>query len=154
MTDKKPAPGRYKVTNWRQYSATLKARGSLTMWLDPGMHWLAQPNGKLGRDQTFSDAAIDFFLTIQCLYGLLLHQSLGVAQSLLELASLDWPVPDFSTVSRRQKTLQVRLPYRPKKGRWTCWWILPASSSWVKANGSGAPTGPSIVGSGVKCIWP
>lgn len=116
MTDKKPAPGRYKVTNWRQYSATLKARGSLTMWLDPGMHWLAQPNGKLGRDQTFSDAAIEFFLTIKCLYGLPLRQSMGMVQSLLALAGLDWPVPDFSTVSRCQKTLQVRLPYWPKKG--------------------------------------
>lgn len=116
MTDKKPAPGRYKTTNWKEYNAALKARGSLTMWLDTGMHWLAQPNGKRGRDQTFSDAAIEFCLTIKCLYGLPLRQSLGMVQSLLQLAGLDWPVPDFSTLSRRQSTLHVRLPYQPKKG--------------------------------------
>jgi len=30
-------------------------------------------------------------------------------QSLLRLAGLDWKVPDYSTVSRRQKTLQVAI---------------------------------------------
>ena len=30
-----------------------------------------------------------------------------MTQSLLRLAGLDWPVPDYSTISRRQKTLQV-----------------------------------------------
>lgn len=34
-------------------------------------------------------------------------------QSLLQLAQLDWPVPDFSTVCRRQKTLQTTLSYQP-----------------------------------------
>jgi len=32
-----------------------------------------------------------------------------MTQSLLRLAGLDWPVPDYSTVSRRQKTLQVAI---------------------------------------------
>ena len=41
-----------------------------------------------------------------------LRQTLGLVQSLLQLASLDWPVPDYSTLSRRQKMLQVQLPYR------------------------------------------
>ena len=36
-----------------------------------------------------------------------------MVQSLLQLARRDWPVPDFSTVCRRQKTLQVALKYRP-----------------------------------------
>lgn len=30
-------------------------------------------------------------------------------ESLLCLAGLDWPVPDYSTISRRQKTLQVAI---------------------------------------------
>ncbi len=34
--------------------------------------------------------------------------------SLLKLAGLNWPVPDYSTLSRRQKTLQVKIPYRSK----------------------------------------
>jgi hypothetical protein len=52
------------------------------------------------------------FLSIKCLFGLALRQSLGLIQSLLHLAGLAWRVPDFSTLSRYQKTLQVQLPYR------------------------------------------
>ena len=47
--------------------------------------------------------------------GLPLRQSLGLVQSLLTLAQLDWPVPDYSTVSRRQQRLQVQLPYQPRR---------------------------------------
>ncbi len=32
---------------------------------------------------------------------------------LAKLAGLSWQVPDYSTVCRRQKTLKVRIPYRP-----------------------------------------
>ena len=68
-----------------------------------------QPSGKRGRSQTFSDAAIQFCLSIKCLFNLPLRQAMGMTQSLLHLAGLDWPVPDYSTVSRRQKTLQVAI---------------------------------------------
>ena len=110
--DKKPRT-RYRTTNWPQYNAALKARGSLTVWLDKDMRWLAQPSGKRGRDQIYSDAAIEFCLSIQCLFNQPLRQALGMVQSLLELAQLDWRAPDFSTVCRRQKALQVALKYRP-----------------------------------------
>ena len=40
------------------------------------------------------------------------RQTTGFVQSLLRLIGLDWSVPDFSTVCRRQKTLNVSLPYR------------------------------------------
>lgn len=36
--------------------------------------------------------------------------------SLLRLAGLDWPVPDSSTLCRRQKTLAVQIPYRSADG--------------------------------------
>jgi hypothetical protein len=36
--------------------------------------------------------------------------------SLLRLAGLDWPVPDFSTLCHRQKTLAVQVPYRRADG--------------------------------------
>ena len=110
--DKKPKT-RYRTTNWSQYNAALKARGSLTVWLDKDMRWLAEPSGKRGRGQIYSDAAIEFCLSIKCLFNQPLRQALGMVQSLLELAQLDWRAPDFSTVCRRQKTLQVALKYRP-----------------------------------------
>ena len=83
------------------------------MWLDRDMQWLAAPGGKRGRNPTFSDAAIQFCLSIKCLFAQPLRQALGMVQSLLHLAKLDWPVPDFSTVCRRQKTLQTQLSYQP-----------------------------------------
>ena len=108
----KPAPPKYRTTNWSEYNAALQARGSLLIWLDQDMAWFAAPTGKRGRSPTFSDAAIQFCLSIKCLFGLPLRQSIGMVESLLKLAGLNWPVPDFSTVSRRQKHLRVVIPYQ------------------------------------------
>ncbi|MCK6372341.1 MAG: IS5/IS1182 family transposase, partial [Gammaproteobacteria bacterium] len=36
-----PRKPRYRTSNWKQYNASLKARGSLTVWLDKGMCWFA-----------------------------------------------------------------------------------------------------------------
>lgn len=41
-----------------------------------------------------------------------LRQTTGFFESLLQLVGLDWQVPDFSTLRRRQKTLAVNIPYR------------------------------------------
>lgn len=76
------------------------------------MLWYAPASGQRGRQHIFSDAAIQFCLSIKSLLGLALRQSLGLIQSLLRLAGLDWRVPDFSAVCRRQKILRVQLPYR------------------------------------------
>ena len=45
-----------------------------------------------------------------------LRQITGFVQSPLRLAGLDWAVPDFSTLCRRKRTLNVSLPYRGSKG--------------------------------------
>ena len=64
---------------------------------------------------TFSDAAIQFCLTIKGLFSLPLRQTTGFVESLLRLAGLTWSVPDYSTLCRRQKTITVDIPYRPSK---------------------------------------
>lgn len=48
----------YKTTNWSDYNTALKQRGSLSIWFDAAMVWEAQPSGKRGRQQAYSDAAI------------------------------------------------------------------------------------------------
>ena len=111
----KPAPLKYRTTNWSEYNAALQARGSLLIWLDQDMAWFAAPTGKRGRSPTFSDAAIQFCLSIKCLFGLPLRQSIGMVESLLKLAGLDCPAPDFSTISRRQKHLRVVIPYQSSR---------------------------------------
>ncbi len=70
-------------------------------------------SGKRGRTPNFSDTAIQFCLTIKGPFGLALRQRMGMVKSLPKLAGLPWQAPDYSTVCRRQKTLKVRIPYRP-----------------------------------------
>ena len=53
--------------------------------------------------------------------------------SLLDLAGLAWPVPDFSTLCRRRKTLTVHIPYRASTGTLH----LLIDSTGVKAEGDG-----------------
>jgi len=55
----------------------------------------------------FSDAAVQFCLTIKLLFKLPLRQTTGMVASLLKMANLGWTVPDYSTLCRRQKTLAV-----------------------------------------------
>ena len=129
----KPTPPTYRTTNWRAYNAALKQRGSLQIWFDPETVWLAEPSGKRGRSATFTDAAIQACLTLKALFGLPLRQTTGLVASLLQLAGLDWAVPDFSTLSRRQKGLNVAIPYRPSTGALH----LLIDSTGIKAEGEG-----------------
>ena len=109
-------PTAYKTKNWSNYSRALKQCGSLSIWFDAAMTWDALPSGKQGRQQTYSDAAMQACLTIKVLFGLPLRQTTGFLESLLELVGLDWAVPDFSTLCRRQRTLSVAIPYRGSPG--------------------------------------
>jgi hypothetical protein len=109
-------PTTYKTKNWSDYNRALKQRGSLSIWFDAEMVWDATPSGKRGRQQAYADAAIQACLTIKVLYSLPLRQSAGFVESLLELAGLNWTVPDFSTLCRRQKTLPVAIPYQASSG--------------------------------------
>ena len=129
----KPVPVTYRTTNWRAYNAALRQRGSLAIWFDPQMEWLAVLRGGRGRPATFSDAAIQTCLTLKALFGLALRQTTGLVASLLKLADLDWPVPDFSTLCRRSSGLIVQIPYRPSTGALH----LLIDSTGIKAAGEG-----------------
>ena len=129
----KPAPVRYRTLNWSSYNAALCKRGSLTVWFDPSTPWHAAPSGKRGAQPVYSDAAIQACLTVKVLFGLPLRQATGFVASLLKLAGLDWPVPDYSTLCRRQKTLAVQLPYRGSGGPLH----LLVDSTGIKVRGEG-----------------
>ncbi len=62
-----------------------------------------------------------------------LRQTTGFVGSLLRLAGSDWPVPDYSTLCRRQRTLKVSLPYRGGRGPLN----LLIDSTGIKAEGEG-----------------
>jgi hypothetical protein len=87
--------------------------------------------------------------TIKGLFNLALRQAMGMAQSLLKLAGLDWQVPDFSTVSRRQKHLSVTIAAQPT----TTGLHFLVDSTGIKMLGEGEwetkNMGPTTVASGV-----
>jgi hypothetical protein len=62
-----------------------------------------------------------------------LRQTTGVVESLLRLIGLDWAVPDFGTLSQRQKTRKVNIPCRGSDGPLH----LLADSIGIKAEGEG-----------------
>jgi hypothetical protein len=129
----KPSPARYRTTNWPEYNAALRRRGSLLVWIDREMEWSAPKRGRPGRPETFSDAAIQFCLAIKVLFGLALRQTIGLVGSLLKMAGLDWPVPDYSTLCRRQKTVSIQIPFRRAGGDLN----LLVDSTGVKMRGDG-----------------
>lgn len=65
------------------------------------MTWPAPPDGSPGRPAVFSDAAIQFCLTIKVLFKLPLRQTTGMVANLLTMAGLDLSVPDCTTLCRR-----------------------------------------------------
>jgi DDE family transposase len=129
----RPTSPAYKTRNWPAYNEALKRRGSLTIWFDPEMAWEAAPTGKRGRQPDYSDAAIQTCLTMKVLFGMALRQTAGFVESLLRLIGLDWAVPDFSTLCRRQKTLKVDIPYRGSQGPLQ----LLIDSTGIKVEGEG-----------------
>lgn len=97
------------------------------------MAWHAVLSGKRGRQPEFSDAAIQICLTMKVLFGMPLRQTTGFVESLLRLAGLDWKVPDFSTLCRRQKTLSVAIQCRGGTGPLH----LLIDATGIKAEGEG-----------------
>lgn len=97
------------------------------------MVWDATPSGKRGRQQAYSNAAIQACLTIKVLFGLPLRQTTGFVESLLKLAGLNWTVPNFSTLCRRQRTLPIAIPCRGASGPLH----LLIDSTGIKAEGEG-----------------
>jgi hypothetical protein len=53
---------------------------------------------------------------VKVLFKLPLRQAVGMVRAFLKLAGLDWPVPDYTTLCRRQKTLAVQIPDRRADG--------------------------------------
>lgn len=76
--------------------------------------WLCEEKtGKAGASATYRDDAIEICLSLRVLLHLALRQTEGFVRSLLELSGLcSLPVPDYTTLCRRQKDLPVRLPVR------------------------------------------
>jgi hypothetical protein len=69
-----------------------------------------------GTPRTYSDLAIECALVFKSVYPLSLRAAQGFLSSVVELMRLTLPVPDYSTVSRRQGALQVPVSALPPSG--------------------------------------
>jgi hypothetical protein len=100
---------RYRVTNWAEYDASLRRRGSLTIWFSEEAiaAWRAEPRTTRGGQAHYSALAIRTALTLRAVFRLALRQTEGLIGSILQLLDLDLAVPDHSTLSRRAETLEI-----------------------------------------------
>ncbi len=103
---------RFKVTNWRDYDASLRQRGSLTVWVteEAIAAWTAEPRTTRGGQRIYSPLAILTALALRAVFRLALRQTEGLIGSVIGLLGLDLAVPDHSTLSRRAETLEVPRP--------------------------------------------
>jgi len=109
---------RYRVTNWAEYDAALRQRGSLTIWFteDAIAAWNAEPRTTRGGQSRYSVLAIKTALTLRAVFRLALRQTEGLFGSILRLLGIDLALPDHSTLSRRAETLEVPIPCRSSRG--------------------------------------
>src|SRR5215210_6935422 len=105
---------KHNVTNWPAYDASLRQRGSLTVWFtdEAIAAWKAEPRTTRGGQPWYSEPAILTALTLRAVYRLALRQTEGLIGSLMRLLGLNLAVPDHTTLSRRGATLEV--PRRPR----------------------------------------
>src|SRR3954471_18172252 len=103
---------RRRVTNWAEYDAALRQRGSLTVWFSEEAiaAWHAEPRTTLGGQPHYSSLAILTALTFKAVFRLAYRQTEGLIGSVIGLLGLDLAVPDHSTLCRRAETLEVPRP--------------------------------------------
>ncbi|KDM53205.1 hypothetical protein AE32_03477 [Acinetobacter nosocomialis] len=78
------------------------SRGNIAIWFDPATQWYAPSKGKQGRNQTYSDAAIQCCLMIKSLFRL----SLRMVTVIYAELSGDFPLGDS-----RQPTYKSLRPF-------------------------------------------
>ncbi len=126
---------RHRVTNWREYDASLRNRGSLIIWFAPAAiaGWKAQPRTTPGGQRHYSDLAIETALTLRAVFRLALRQSEGLIGSIMKMLEIDLPVPDHMTLSRRACGLPICTPARIGTGELH----LIVDSTGLKLRGAG-----------------
>jgi Transposase DDE domain len=92
-------------------------RGRLTVWFDEQAvaAWRnTEPAVRPGAPRLYADLAIECALVFKSVYHLSLRAAQGFLSSVVELMQLTLPIPDYSTVSRRQGALQLPLSALPQ----------------------------------------
>jgi hypothetical protein len=102
----------YRVQNWSDYEMALVQRGSITFWMSEDFEeiWLYTGEKQRGSQFEYSDKAIEIMLTLKEIFHLPNRSVEGFVRSVFQIMKTILPVPDHTTLSKRGKTLQVKLP--------------------------------------------
>src|SRR3954453_156210 len=103
---------RRRITNWAEYDAALRQRGSLTVWFTEAaiVAWRPEPRTTPGGQPHYSSLAIATALTLKAVFRLALRQTEGLIGSIPRLLGLYLSVLDHTTLSRRAESLEVPRP--------------------------------------------
>ena len=129
---------RHRVTNWSDYDAALRQRGSLTVWFteEAIAAWRGEPRTTRGGQPHYSALAITTGLTLRAVFRLALRQTEGLIGSIIRLLGLDLAILDHSTLSRRAEMLEI--VRAPARGRgWVAQFYLRAGQRAERAVVSG-----------------
>ena len=105
-----------RIRNWSEYNKGLKQRGSLTFWISPEVldNWeVKEKTGKPGSTPTYSNQAIVTMVSLKSVMSLPGRALCGFVESVFQLMGVELSVPDHTTISRRLKRLEVKLPIKP-----------------------------------------
>ena len=104
---------KFKITNWPEYNNILSNRGRIDFMISKnlGQNWYEQSNNskQRGGQRRYSDQAILVCLQIRCLFKLKLRQCQGFINWIFEISRLKITCPDYTTLSRRGKSLDLDL---------------------------------------------
>jgi hypothetical protein len=100
----------YRVKNWSHYEESLRDRADIAVWLSQEAveAWTPPKSGTRGGQPIYSDLAIETSLSLRLLFHLPLRQTEGFLGPIFRLMNLDLPCPDHTTLSRRNRTVDVR----------------------------------------------
>jgi hypothetical protein len=111
-------------------------RGSITFWLSDDFEqvWLYVGEKQRGSQFEYSEKAIEIMLIIKEVFHLTNRSVEGFVHSVFEMLNIYLPVPDHSTLSKRAKTLNVKLP---KKTNGSLKLVLDSTGLKIYAEGEG-----------------
>ena len=98
---------KFKISNWSEYEAGLRRRGSLTLWVtdEAVLNWSALRRTTPGGQALYSDLTIETGMMLRLAFHLPLRQVEGFMTSIFSLMEVAITAPDHTTLSRRAACL-------------------------------------------------
>jgi len=110
----------YKIRNWAKYNEALVNRGDITFWFSDEIiaQWKHEnENQGQGRPFTYSDLAIETLLTMREMLRLPYRGTEGFGRWVFQLMKLDLAIPDYTSLCKRAKKLDINISIRKTRGK-------------------------------------